>query len=122
MATIFLDEVVNDPDLAEEFTINRSTGGAFVAGGWEDVKTVLTGYGVVGVASAEDLEMVPEGDRVTGMMMFHSTQQLYETHVSGTPGISDVLTWNGFDYRVVVVRPYPNRGYWSALAARMKGA
>ena len=122
MGTIDLSEIVNDADLAESYTVSRSTGGTFVAGGWQDTKTVLQCYGVVSVATAEDLEMVPEGDRVTGMMAFWASVQLFETHVSGTPGISDVITWEGFEYRIITVRNYSNRGYWKVLAARLLGA
>jgi hypothetical protein len=36
-------------------------------------------------------------------------------------GTSDILVWQGIKYRVLAVRNYEQRGYWSAIAARMAG-
>ena len=62
-----LSQAVNDPDMAELFTIVR-TSGAFAAGGWQPgTPQNIQGYGVVSIASGKDLEMVPEGDRIAGL-------------------------------------------------------
>jgi hypothetical protein len=121
--------------LPEPYTIQRSTG-QFTSSGWITTPTNVAGYGVVSVASAQDLNMVPEGDRVTGAMVFHSQQRIYETQQDGGYGqadyggggfgtaqqfVSDQIAWKGQLYRVLNVSPYPNRGYWRAVGVRMSG-
>lgn len=117
-----LSEVVDDGVLSEPFIINRLTG-QFQAGGWVETASVIPGYGVVSVASEEDILMIPEGDRVTGAMVFHTQKRIYLTQkdVDGTQYVSDVMVWNYQKYRVMHVGPYPNRRYWKAIAVRLQG-
>lgn len=118
MGNIFLDDVVTDPDLAEYYTVERSTDGAFVPGGYSDTKTTLQMYGVVSRDVSRELEQVPEGDRVKALRAFWSTQEIFLTNANG---ISDILVWQGEHFRVVHVSNYSNRRYWKAVAARMEG-
>lgn len=124
--------VIDDGVLSESWTIRRSTG-VFTFGGWVTTPTLVPGYGVVSVASEQDLEMLPEADRVTGVMVFHSQTRIYETQLDQPPygidevgshpqKVSDIMVWNYQQYRVLHVGPYPNRNYWKALAVRMQGA
>lgn len=107
--------------LAESYTIKRSTG-SFQIGGWTTTSSDIPGWGVVSVASDDDLQIVPEGDRVTGMMVFHSVDEIFETMLEGsTQRVSDVMVWNNMTWRVIKVWPYPNRGYWKAVASRLSG-
>jgi hypothetical protein len=135
-----LSAVVDDGVLSESYSILRQTG-HFGSGGWIiDSATTLNGWGVVSVANEEDLLMIPEGDRVTGIMVFHSVNRIYETQLDssfGTGGygqgsyggpspaslqkFSDIMTWNYQQWRVLAVGPYPNRTFWRALAVRMAG-
>jgi hypothetical protein len=117
-----LEEVILDGDLADPYTVMRSNG-QFVAGGFTDTKTSFNVWGVVSLASLKDLQMVPEGDRVTEMRVFYSNQPLYVTrsNVNEGTGTSDILVWNGIQYRVVSVLPQSNRNFWKAIAARMAG-
>ena len=65
-----VSDIILDPDLAESFIIFR-TSGVFVAGVWTAATpTQIPARGVVAVATDQDCEMVPEGDRVTGSMVF----------------------------------------------------
>jgi len=120
-----LQDVTNDPDLAEQATVLRSTG-TFAAGGWQSTTQTLQWWGVVTVASDRQLESLPEADRVHGARVFISEQQLYVTAAQredGTAGTSDVLLYNGHKYRVASVGPYQNRGgFYSAVALRMQGS
>jgi hypothetical protein len=114
-------DVVSNPDIAECFTIQRNPG-IFTQGGWQAQEPVtIQAFGVVSVASARQLEMVPEADRVHGARVFHSSTPMYVT--SEDLGItSDILIWNGISYRVMSVGPYQNRGgYYEAVAVRMAG-
>jgi hypothetical protein len=120
-----LEDVVNDPDLAEVYTVNRSTG-VFAAGGWQSSTTVLQFWGVVTVADSKQLDMIPEADRVRGARMFFSQAPLYvtsELRKDGTSGTSDEIVYGNAKYRVLSVGQYPNRGgYYCAIAQRMQGS
>lgn len=132
---IDVGDIVNDPDLAQAFTIERSTG-QFVLGGWKTTAVLVPAYGCITVASPEDLEMVPEGDRLSGAMLFHTSSPLYITELEGGAGqqgwgkggfgvttqqVSDVVVWRGQRYRVVHLSPYQDYGYYRAVAVRMAG-
>lgn len=119
-----LIDAVSNADIAEPFTIKRSTG-SFAAGGWQSSNTALPAYGVVSVAQDTYLEMVPEADRVHGARVFVSTTPMYVTsdeRLDQTAGTSDILIWNIQKYRVHSVGNYINRGFYYAVATRMRGA
>jgi hypothetical protein len=84
---IDLSEVVNDSDFAQLFTVRRLTG-SYVNGAWVTSAVDIQIYGIVTVASNKDLQMIPEGDRVTGSMLFHASQPLYITELQGGAGQS----------------------------------
>lgn len=119
---INLTRVVSGNLLAESYTIQRSTG-FFGPGGFSTIPTSIPGFGIVSVASDQDLQMVPEGDRVTGAMVFHSQERIYETQLdaNGKQHVSDKILWNFQLYRLISVSPYPNRGYWRAIGVRVAG-
>lgn len=119
---INLSRVVSGSLLAEPYTIQRSTG-AFGLGGYSTTSVSIPGYGVVSVASDQDLLMVPEGDRVVGSMVFHSEARIYETQLdaNGAQHVSDKILWNFQLYRIMNVAPYIQRGYWRAIGVRMAG-
>jgi hypothetical protein len=127
-----LSEVVDDGVLGEPYTIQRSTG-IFQLGGFVTSSTNIPGFGVVSVSSGQDTQMRPESDRITGTMVFHSTQRIYETQLDASPNygqggfgestqwFSDIIYWNNQGYRILDVRPYPNRNYWRAIGVRLQG-
>jgi len=117
-----LSEVIDDGILGEPFTINRSTG-VFSLGGYVITPVSIAAYGVVSVARDEDLREIPEADRVTGAMVFHTSTRIYLTQqdADGTQHISDIVLWNYQLYRIIHVGPYPNRTYWKALGVRIQG-
>jgi hypothetical protein len=100
------------------FTVFRITGdwdhGRFVSLPAVELKL----QGTITVASPKDLKQVPEGDRVTGLMCFFSTQQI---HITRTEGISDEILWQGERYRVSAVVPWQDFGYYKAFGVRMAG-
>jgi hypothetical protein len=113
-------EVVNDPDFAQTFTIVRSNNGRFVMGKWVNNTIKINAWGSLQPPTPEELEMVPEGDRVTGVVAVHTSMLIYETNVQ-QGGISDIVNWHGQDYRVMKVFPWQDYGYYKALAVRMSG-
>lgn len=115
---IDVSEVITDPDFAQTYVVHRQ------AGNWEKGRWVRSDeipikvIGVVTVADAKTLEQLPEGDRVTGLMCFYATQELFETREEGT---SDQLEWRGERYRLKRVFPYGDYGYFKAVGERMAG-
>lgn len=118
---IDVSDILEDPDLCQDFTVYRSSG-AFAAGGWVEGEPAQVPFsGVITVASAKELAQVPEGDRVQGSMAFRSSQPIYVTRNGEFKGTSDRIMWRGEPYRVVQVLPYADYGYWKAIGARMEG-
>lgn len=119
---INIAEVITDPDFAQAYTLTRSSG-QFGAGSWmENTPTTVSMYGPIVPTSDEDLQQVPEGDRATGMLTFYSTERIYRTHTDGTPGTSDIITWQGDKWRVIYIKNLSDYGAWKAIAARMTGS
>jgi len=118
---INVTEVVLDDDFVQPFTVLRSSGQQG-PDGWINNETSIAIYGVVSVARFRDLMMIPEGDRVTGAMVFHSDQPIYLTRIGANQGISDIIVWRGEQYKVSTLAPYSDYGYYKAIAVRMLGA
>ena len=125
-----LSVVCNDPNKAENFIVLRSQGGAYVQGKWvEPAPQMLSYFGVISQATPRDIEALPEGDRVHDMIVVNCELPLYVTRIAGTEqapgnqqGTSDVIVWNNEKWRVMKPYNYASRGYWYAMAARIKGA
>ena len=114
-------EVLNDPDLCSSWTVQRNYG-QYAAGGWQTTKvTTIQAYGAVRNLQGRQIEMVPEADRVHELMTFRSTTPMYVTDAA--QGItSDIITWQGSQYRVSAVKQYQEQGYVLAIGARLAGA
>jgi hypothetical protein len=126
-----LSFVVDDGVLSDPWQTLRFQGD-WNKGGFIQTPTIIPGYGVISVASAEDVEMVPEGDQITGAMVFHSAARLYVTEIDqqayGSEGygqvtqrISDQILWLNQRWRVLHVSPYAQHGFWKVIAVRMQG-
>lgn len=119
-----MSDVVNDPSFAQYMpkAIARDAG-SFLLGKWNPSITLLDFYGIVQPANSKDIQMVPEGDRVEGMMTFHSSNRIYETHSGDSipDGISDVITWRNQTYKIMFVYPWEDFGYYRAIGVRMAG-
>ena len=118
---INLADIVIDLDLAQEFVVYRSTG-SFVKGRWvESASEQIKMTGVVSVMSQRELAFMPEGDRVSGAMVFHTNRELFVTRAGTEPGTSDKIMWRGEFYKLFNVFPYSDYGYYKAVGERMKG-
>lgn len=122
---ISLIEVVNDPDFAQNFVITRSSGSFNTSGIWSNVQTAVSAYGILQPATNEELEQIPDGDRVKGVISVHTSQVIYETHTTATndvnAGISDLIIWNLQNWRIVKLFPWQDFGYFKGLCVRMSG-
>jgi hypothetical protein len=106
---ITVDEIFDDPDLVQPFTITRAlrvrdTSGAPV----ELPNTVIQAYGVVQPAPVETrARYTPEGEREDTMCVVW-TKTLLQCGVNGQA--ADVVTYNGRDYRVNEVTFWKHEG------------
>jgi hypothetical protein len=126
MPSYSMADIVNDPDFAEPFTIQRDSGGSWQAGVWLPNRVTVQGFGVVQPSTPKELDQIPEGDRVKGMKSFHSSAVLYETRGlnQDNTGLSDIIVYppnSDIQWRVVSILPWENYGYYLAIAARMAG-
>jgi len=119
-----MSEILYDPDVSQDFIVNRQTGtwqnGRFVEVG----SPILTMTGAVLPATPKQIEQLPEGDRVTGVMAFYSDKKIYVTHKddgSGNAGTSDQIEWDGQRYRVSKVDPFGDYGFYVAYGVQMGG-
>jgi hypothetical protein len=102
---IDVSELLVDPDFSTNYIIWRTTGewvnGRFV----EDEPQRINFYGPVQPPTAKDLELMPEADRVKGIMNFLSQQPIYITRENA---ISDIAEYNGERYKITQVKNWYN--------------
>lgn len=119
---IDLSSIVVDPRFAQTFTVKRFSG-AWNAGRWEQNSINITMTGTISIASAKQIEFIPEGARIGGEITIHTTVPLYNSR-NGTDttegGTSDIIVWHGEDYKIYQVNEYSDYGYYFAIAQRMK--
>lgn len=123
MPSIDMSDVILDPMFATNFIVYRQSG-KFVKGRYEVTETDIKVYGTIVPSSSEDIEQVPEADRVTGMITIYSKQKLFITHLEddGTSGNSDQVLWHGERYKIISCAPWGDFGFYKSIASRMKGA
>jgi hypothetical protein len=120
---INIQEMMQDPDLAQDYTVYRKSG-RWNGPRWVETETPLSFFGPVIPADAKEIQQVPEGDRVRGVFAFYSDQEIFITHIEeGFKGTSDQISWgtSGGRYRIYQSNPFGDFGYWKAIGARMAG-
>lgn len=117
---INVGRIVNSRNFAQPYTVHRQSG-SWVAGRWIPSPEIdLNFFGTIAVATQKELMQIPEGDRVTGTMMFFSEKQIFVTHSEeGAEGTSDEITWRDERYRINAVVPWVDFGYYLAFGVRM---
>ena len=116
-----LSRVVHSPRMSQRITILRRTG-SWEYGTWvqSDKPETIVMRGIVTMASAKDLQQVPEGDRLTGSVRILTTERIYIT--DGPAGdVTDMVLWRGARYRVVTVTPDIDYGFYRSVATRLDG-
>ena len=84
----------------------------------EDNPIILKIAAIVTVAKPKDLELVPEGDRVTGAMKFLTNAEL---HATNGEAISDELEWRGARFKILTVTPNVDYGFYRSIGVRLDG-
>ena len=116
-----LSRVVHSPRMSQKLTILRRSG-AWEYGTWvqDERPEALSMRGIVTMASAKDLQQVPEGDRVTGSIRILTTERIYIT--DGPAGnITDMVLWRNARYRIVTVTPDVDYGFYRSIGTRLDG-
>lgn len=118
---IDVSELITDPDFAESYQVERSTG-FFDEGGFTESLNVFDNYGSVQPTDTKDLEQVAEGDRISGSITFYSVIPLFVTRNKSEKGNSDKLIFNGERYKIVKLLDFmSNGGYQKAIAVSIAG-
>ena len=115
--------ILSSPHFRQTFQVFRSVG-HFGLGGWiEEVQSPpsFDVSGAVWPSTAKEIQQVPEGDRVMGMVTFASVTELYTTHASGVAGTSDQIEWRGEKYKLIQQMPYNDYGFNVVVGAKMSG-
>ena len=120
---IDVGELIVDSDFAQVYIVLRP------AGIWSRGRYVITGQeqlqflGPVLPANAREINTVPEGDRVTGMMTFYtpSAKPFKLSRDNSEEGMSDQVLWHGERYKLIQVFSYEDFGYQKAIGVRMSG-
>lgn len=73
---------------------------------------------IVTVANPKDLQLVPEGERITGGMKFLTTFRLHQTDAEQ---VSDIVVWRGAKYKIITVSPDIDYGFYRSIGVRMEG-
>ena len=110
---IDVSQLITDPDFCEPFVIRRRVGK------WEAGRFVATPEdtavnGSVEPTSGDDLEQVPEGDRVSGMMTFYVKQPIY---LSQDKQQSDEILCRGKTYKAVQIQDWSRHGFYKVIAS-----
>lgn len=117
MAQINVGRVIKSNKFAQTFVVHRKTG-SWVNGRWTGAESNITTRGVVTACGTKDIIQVPEGDRSSGVMCFHSTSELFVTNTTGT---SDEIEWRSKRYKLVKVLQWTDFGYYKAFGVSMEG-
>jgi hypothetical protein len=112
-------ELITDPDFSQKFTVYRSSG-EFVNGRWVETHTEVSMVGVIIPASAKELNMLPEADRVVGTISIYTKTPLYITS-NDRQGTSDKILWKGDLWKLISVNNYSDFGFYKGIAQRMAG-
>ena len=116
-----LSRVVHSPRMSQKITILRR-GGSWKCGAWVQDSTPqeLSMRGIVTMATAKDMQMVPEGDRMTGAIRILTTERIYITD-GATKDTTDMVLWRGARYRIVKVTPDVDYGFYRSIGTRLDG-
>lgn len=114
---IDLSELVHDDDFCTHFTVCKVSKVVWERGVPTQTRTSVIVEGIVLPASAKDLDMLPEGDRVQGMKTFITDECSLD--VGNTEKTSDVCVWKGRSYKLISAWDYSANGYYKAVGSLM---
>jgi len=119
MAYLDLSDAVCAPDLTDRFVVQRRLETVGVNGRSSVTPATYVGVlGVVTAASANDLERLPEEDRMGRNLSIVTRFRLQGPTVGFKP---DVVIWRGDSYLVKSLDPYPQfgSGFYQAIVGSL---
>lgn len=114
---IDMSELLYDQDFCEEFKILRSSG-EYINHRWEPSIEIIHVTGIAAVVSSKDFDMLPEGDRVSGLRTFYTMQEL---RGSSNEATADICEYHGQKYRLFQVLDHSNNGFYKAIGKLIGG-
>lgn len=101
-------------------TVKRAVAGTYAAGRYSaGAPATLSVSANVQPASAEDLALLPEGERTTDTIVVYTIAELQPTSQANGE-LGDLVNYQGRDYRVRHVEAWaPNGAYWRSVASRV---
>ena len=120
---IDLSELLTDPDFSEPISIARTNVSWLLSGEKPTTSITIPAIAIVTPTSAEDVQQLPEGDRVSGAMTFRSTTVLQMAYENGATGSTeaDIVTWRGQPWKIVYVWPWNSFGVPKAVGVLVSG-
>lgn len=113
MPLLDVSDLCLDIDLADNFVVTRRTQNINIHGRLDpSTNTVYSGVvGVVCMASARDLQVLPEEQRMEKTISIVTKFRLQgPSKVGSSTYLPDIVTWHGSDYRIVWVDDYTQFG------------
>jgi hypothetical protein len=117
-------ELLSDPDFVQNVVVNRRINQMITTGdaaGEVTIETFLLTVPmcVQPIKDADDLLVLPEGQRSSKMMKFYSLQALHcddgDPPSGSNDAIFDVVQWGNEKYKLLHVRNWSDYGYYEAI-------
>ena len=92
------------------------------SGDWDEGRFIPTEETIsiranVQPASVHELEQLPEGDRIKGLLLIVTTERLYITSdKQDEERVSDEIVWHGNRYKIMKVDDWSCHGFYKAYA------
>jgi len=117
-----ISRIVVDPRFSQTFIVSRKTGTWNADGDFIEVPNNITMIGTISIASAKQIEFIPEGDRVGGEIAIHTIDKLLASRNNddGTAATADEIFWHDEYYKIYQVKEYSDFGYYFAIAQRKR--
>jgi hypothetical protein len=117
-----LADIVASPEFTQQITIKRHYDGKYVNGRFTQKEKVFKINAVVSVSDEKTLSMIPEGDRNETTKTIHSLERIYMTSSEKSKGenrTSDIVVYNGDEYKVVAIMDADDYGFTKAVASKI---
>lgn len=109
---IDMAEMLHDPDFCTTFIVIRKIPGEWIQGEQLQTERRLYIEGIVLPSSSKDIDMLPEGDRRSGLKTFFAEEEL---KVTDTETTSDICVFKGRYYKLIHVFDYEANGFYKAI-------
>jgi hypothetical protein len=120
ISNINVSELIQDPDFAQRFQIERHEQGTFLDGLYSSLTRVIDVYGIIQPYQPKTVEYAPNGDQITGDIKIWLLEEIFTTRIDeNDSGISDIIVYKNDRYKVTYVKDWQEHGYYSAVAKRI---